>query len=51
MVYQALLPVSRATLAAFCDDLIVREIAGADHWIVHQRREDVIDLVRNFLED
>jgi pimeloyl-ACP methyl ester carboxylesterase len=48
---QALLPVTRATLAAYCDDLIVREIAGADHWIVHQRREDVIDLVRNFLED
>jgi hypothetical protein len=27
----------------------VREIAGADHWIVHQRTAEVIDLIRGFL--
>ncbi len=34
---RALLPVSRATLADYCDDLSVREIEGADHWVVHQQ--------------
>ena len=46
---QALLPVTRATLADFCDTLTVREIAGADHWVVHQKTEEVIDLIRGFL--
>jgi pimeloyl-ACP methyl ester carboxylesterase len=46
---KALLPVSRATLRDFCDNLTVREIAGADHWIVHQRTAEVIDLIRGFL--
>ncbi|HXE67820.1 MAG TPA: hypothetical protein VN523_00600 [Hyphomicrobiaceae bacterium] len=32
---QALLPVSWATLPDDCDDLAVRKIAGADHWLVH----------------
>ena len=36
---RALLPVTRATLPDYCDDLTVREIAGADHWVVHQRTE------------
>jgi pimeloyl-ACP methyl ester carboxylesterase len=47
---RALLPVSRATLADYCDNLTVREIAGADHWVVHQRTGDVIDLIRGFLD-
>jgi len=46
---RALLPVTRATLADYCDDLTVREIAGADHWVVHQRTEQVIGLIRDFL--
>jgi pimeloyl-ACP methyl ester carboxylesterase len=46
---RALLPVSRATLADWCDDLTVREIVGADHWVVHQRTGEVIDLIRDFL--
>ena len=46
---KALLPISRATLGEFCDNLTVREIAGADHWIVHQRTAEVIDLIRGFL--
>ncbi len=47
---RALLPVSRATLPAYCDDLTVQEIAGADHWVVHQRTEEVIARLRGFPE-
>ena len=46
---RALLPVTRATLADYCDDLTVREIAGADHWVVHQKTDEVIGLIRGFL--
>jgi pimeloyl-ACP methyl ester carboxylesterase len=45
----ALLPVSRATLPDYCDDLTVREVAGADHWVVHQRTDAVIGHLRDFL--
>lgn len=48
---RALLPVTRATLADYCDDLTVREIPDADHWVVHQKTAQVIDLIRGFLED
>jgi pimeloyl-ACP methyl ester carboxylesterase len=47
---QALLPVSRATLPDYCDDLTVREIGGADHWVVHQRTDEVIGHLRQFLQ-
>jgi len=46
---RALLPVSRATLADYCDDLSVREIEGADHWVVHQRTAEVVGLLQDFL--
>lgn len=46
---QALLPVSRATLPQFCDDLVVREFADADHWIVHQKTDAVIASIAEFL--
>ena len=46
---RALLPVARATLADYCDALTVREIPGADHWIVHQKADEMIDLIRGFL--
>jgi pimeloyl-ACP methyl ester carboxylesterase len=46
---RALLPVSRATLGDYCDDLTVREIARADHWVVHQRTDEVVGLIRAFL--
>ena len=46
---RALLPVTRATLADYCDSLVVREIAGADHWVVHQKTDEVIGLIRGFL--
>jgi pimeloyl-ACP methyl ester carboxylesterase len=46
---RALLPVSRATLADYCDELTVREIAGADHWVVHQRTDEVVGHLQDFL--
>jgi len=47
----ALLPASRATLPAYCDQpVIVREIEDADHWVVHQRSDEVIGYLREFLE-
>lgn len=46
---RALLPVSRATLPSYCDDLTVREIRDADHWVVHQRTAEVISHLRDFL--
>lgn len=49
MADQALLPASRAGLADYCDDLSVREIEGADHWVVHQRTGEVIDHLRRFV--
>jgi len=47
---RALLPASRAALPEYCDHLIVREIAGADHWVVHQKTSEVIGHIRDFLE-
>lgn len=47
---KALLPASRATLADYCDNLTVREIADADHWIVHQKTGEVIRLIRGFID-
>jgi pimeloyl-ACP methyl ester carboxylesterase len=46
---RALLPVSRATLPDYCDDLTVREIEGADHWVIHQRTFEVVGHLRDFL--
>jgi pimeloyl-ACP methyl ester carboxylesterase len=48
---KALLPVSRTTLQDYCDHpVVVREIEGADHWIVHQRRDEVVALLKDFLK-
>ncbi len=47
---KALQPSARATLPDYCDDLTVREIAGADHWVVHQRTAEVIGHLSAFLE-
>lgn len=47
---QALLPVSRATLPDYCDDLSVEEFPDADHWIVHQRPDAVISALTRFLD-
>lgn len=46
---RALLPVSRATLGDYCDDLTVREVEDADHWVVHQKTAEVVGHLRAFL--
>jgi pimeloyl-ACP methyl ester carboxylesterase len=46
---RALLPVSRRTLPDYCDDLMVKEIANADHWVIHQRTSEVIGHLRDFV--
>jgi pimeloyl-ACP methyl ester carboxylesterase len=45
----ALLPVSWARLPHYCDDLVVREIGDADHWLVHQKTAEVTRLIGAFL--
>jgi epoxide hydrolase 4 len=47
---KALRPSSRAGLGNFCADLTVHEIADADHWIVHQKPDQVRTLVRAFVD-
>lgn len=46
---RALLPEARAGLEAFCDDLTVHEIADADHWVIHQKPDEVAATIRAFL--
>ncbi|MGR3713977.1 MAG: alpha/beta fold hydrolase [Shimia sp.] len=45
----ALLPESYAGLDAYCDDLTIEEVPDADHWILHQRPQDVAIRIRHFL--
>lgn len=45
----ALLPGARKRLPEFCDELTVREVPGADHWILHTHAEQVAGFVREFL--
>lgn len=44
----ALLPESRKDLEQFCDALNVENVAGADHWIIHQKPDLVAGLIRDF---
>jgi epoxide hydrolase 4 len=46
---QALLPITRRGLDSFAKDLTLREIAGAGHWVVHQRPDAVIGCIDEFL--
>lgn len=46
----ALLPTSFKGLEAFCDGgLEIRRIAGADHWLAHQKPDEVAALIGAFL--
>ncbi len=47
---KALRPSCTAGLDAYCDDLTLKSIDGADHWIVHQRPDAVIAELSAFLE-
>ena len=44
----ALLPSAREGLEDLCDDLRVVEIEEADHWIAHQKPDEVAGLIRAF---
>lgn len=45
----ALLPEATEGLEAYCDDLTRVEIAGADHWIAHQKPDEVAGAIRDWL--
>lgn len=44
----ALLPEATAGLEALCDDLRRVEVAGADHWLHHQKPDEVAGLIADF---
>lgn len=46
---RALLPECLEGLEAYCPDLTIRRVPGADHWICHQKPAEVAALIREFL--
>lgn len=44
----ALLPEATAGLEDYCDDLTRVEIAGADHWLHHQKPDEIAALIADF---
>ena len=44
-----LLPETRARLPEFCDDLTLKEIPEADHWVLHTHPEQVVGYMSGFL--
>lgn len=45
----ALLPISREGLDEFAADLTVHEIEGADHWLLHQKPDEVAQIIRTWV--
>lgn len=45
----ALLPEATKGLETYCDDLTRVEVAEADHWIVHQKPDQVAQILRDWL--
>ena len=45
----ALLPVSTESLDAFAPDLTRASIEDADHWVLHQKPDDVVQIIRQWL--
>ncbi|MEO0402998.1 MAG: alpha/beta fold hydrolase [Pseudomonadota bacterium] len=45
----ALLPMSTDGLEEFAADLTRVDVAGADHWLLHQRPDEIADIVRHWL--
>ena len=46
---QALLPVCLQGLEAYCPDLTIQRLSGADHWVCHQKPAEVAALIEAFL--
>lgn len=47
----ALLADVRRPIFEFCDDLRIKEVENADHWILHTHAAKVAELIRDFLSD
>jgi len=47
---QALRPAAFAGLCDYADDLQVREIPGAGHWLLHERPDEVAALISEWIE-
>lgn len=45
----ALLPVSYAGLGDHCDDLTIEKLPDADHWIAHQKPDQVAEMIAGFV--
>ena len=45
----ALLPVSRKGLEEFAKDLRIQEIKSADHWLLHQKPDEVAQIIRSWM--
>lgn len=45
----ALLPSSYAGMDALCDAFTLQKITGADHWLHHQKPDEIVTLIREFL--
>jgi epoxide hydrolase 4 len=48
---RALLPGLLDGLERVCGDLEIQRVAGASHWIVHERPDEVAALIRAFVDD
>ncbi|MEN8891794.1 alpha/beta fold hydrolase [Planktotalea arctica] len=46
----ALLPETREGLGEFAADLTLREIKGADHWVLHQKAGEVAGVVKDWIK-
>ena len=47
---KALRPSTRVGLADLCDNVIMHDVPGADHWIIHQKPDEVCSLIQAFVE-
>ncbi len=45
----ALMPEAIEGLEAYCDDLTVERVEGADHWLHHQKPREVARIMRDWL--
>jgi pimeloyl-ACP methyl ester carboxylesterase len=45
----ALLPEAREGLDALCDDLTVKELPDCDHWLIHQKPDEIAAMIRDFV--
>jgi len=44
-----LLPETYTGLDDYCTDLVIHEFPDADHWVLHQQTDEIVDLIKAFL--